>query len=99
MRTLGMYMDGGAPEIRDPEGREVSDNDFLLLLNAHHEAVEFTLPHAASSPAWTLVVDTARPDVNEGHEDLGQKVSMEGRSLVLVSRRRSSIPDDPQRQG
>jgi isoamylase len=98
MRTLGMYMDGGAPEIRDPEGREVSDNDFLMLLNAHHEQVDFALPRAEGDPAWTLVVDTAHPEIKANHTDLGTKVSMEGRSLVLVTRKRTPLPEAAERQ-
>jgi hypothetical protein len=41
MRTLGMFINGMAPEIRDSEGQCAEDKDFLLLLNAHHEPVAF----------------------------------------------------------
>ena len=34
MRTLGMFLNGEAPEIRDSNGRCAVDWDFLLLLNA-----------------------------------------------------------------
>ena len=43
MRTLGMFLNGAAPEIRDAPGQCAEDTDFLLLLNAHHEPVR--VPH------------------------------------------------------
>ncbi|HEX2101486.1 MAG TPA: glycogen debranching protein GlgX, partial [Candidatus Synoicihabitans sp.] len=39
MRTLGMFLDGAAAEIRDAKGEPVQDDDFLLLLNGHWEPV------------------------------------------------------------
>ncbi len=51
MRTLGMFLNGAAPEIRDSAGGCAEDKDFLLLLNAHHERV--AVPHllrAVSTP-------------------------------------------------
>ena len=36
MRTLGMFLNGRSPEIRDSTGQCTEDTDFLLLLNAYH---------------------------------------------------------------
>jgi isoamylase len=86
MRTLGMFLDGDAPEIRDPEDREVEDNDFLLLLNAHHEPVEFHLPADFSGSKWTIQFDTARAGLDEGKEQSKRAFEIEGHSLVLLKR-------------
>ena len=95
MRTLGMFLDGNAPEIRDPEGRETEDNDFLLLLYAHHEPVEFHIPAGMTDTAWSLHFDTAHPDLAEG-KDLGKPAfTIEGRSLVLLKRERSAADTAP----
>jgi hypothetical protein len=61
MRTLGMFINGLAPEIRDSEGRCVQDADFLLLLNAHHEPVSFRISHELHPSKWLVAFDTARP--------------------------------------
>jgi isoamylase len=45
MRTLGMFLNGMAPEIRDSAGQCAEDKDFLLLLNAHHEPVAFRISY------------------------------------------------------
>ncbi|HYC73143.1 MAG TPA: glycogen debranching protein GlgX, partial [Opitutaceae bacterium] len=60
MRTLGMYLDGTAAEVRDREGQPVADDDFLLLLNAHDEPVKFRIPPPLASRSWRIIADTAR---------------------------------------
>ncbi len=89
MRTLGMFLPGTAPEIRDAYGAPVDDHDFLLLLNAHHEKVEFRLPEEIAAGEWVLAFDTARPEVER--EKLEQPVlPMEGRSLAVLRRSREA---------
>jgi hypothetical protein len=39
-----VYLIGEALEEQDERGQWVKDDDFLLLLNGHHEAIRFTLP-------------------------------------------------------
>jgi len=41
----------------DKYGRPVEDDEFVLLLNAHHEPIDFALPRRGG--AWRVVVDTA----------------------------------------
>ena len=38
-RCLGVYLAGGAIERIDRRGRPVKDENFLVLLNAHHETI------------------------------------------------------------
>ena len=42
-KTLGVFLNGEALEI-GPPGEEYTDDSFLLLFNAHHEQVTFTVP-------------------------------------------------------
>ncbi len=60
-RTLGVYLNGdGIPE-RDAVGERVVDDSFLLLFNAHHQPIPFTLPGEAFGRVWEIAVDTADP--------------------------------------
>jgi len=90
MRTLGMYLPGDAAEIRDAEGTPVEDHDFLLVLNAHHEPVDFQLAEdVAEDDGWSIVFDTNRPELKEDSIALeNPSVTMEGRSLVVLRRPR-----------
>jgi glycogen operon protein len=56
-RSIGVVLDGGAIRTRDERGRPILDDSFLLLLNAHDEAIDWTLPE----PGWELLLDTNQP--------------------------------------
>jgi glycogen operon protein len=87
MRTLGMFLNGTAPEIRDKLGQPTKDLDFLLLLNAHHEAVAFRISHELYHSGWLMVFDTARPDLPMDQEAVkrSRMVNLAPRSFVLLS--------------
>jgi glycogen operon protein len=89
MRTLGMLLFGNAPEIRNSAGRRVRDNDYLILLNAHHEPVSFRLPKDIRRKRWFLAFDTARPDLAPGQERVTRgSVKLASRSLVVLGHAR-----------
>jgi isoamylase len=82
-RCLGMLMVGQRLAERDERGNPIMDDDLLLLLNAHHEAIEFALPDSG----WSVLLDTARPAA-----DAGGAYLLEARSLALLARPRSTAP-------
>ncbi len=90
MRTLGMFLNGMAPEIRDSEGQPVQDKDFLLLLNAHHEPVAFRLSYQLYHAGWKVAFDTARPNLPLEQEAVKRNriVDMAPRSFVVLSHER-----------
>jgi isoamylase len=90
MRTLGMFMNGVAPEIRDARGQCCDDWDFLWLLNAHHEPVAFRISHELYHAGWKLAFDTARPTLEIDKETVKRNrlVQLAGRSMVLLSHER-----------
>ncbi|MFC7335278.1 glycogen debranching protein GlgX [Rhodocista pekingensis] len=81
-RCLGMLMDGRAQPTGIP--RTGNDATLLLVFNSHHEEVPFTLPEVAGGRAWATLVDTARPDLENGENlDPGEVFGVPGRSLLL----------------
>ncbi len=90
MRTLGMFLNGSAPEIRDNLGRCAEDADFLLLLNAYHEPVSFRISHELYPTGWKVAFDTARPTLALEQEAVkrSRSVNLAPRSFVLLSRER-----------
>ncbi|MFD2236742.1 glycogen debranching protein GlgX [Aureimonas populi] len=62
-RCFGMLLDGRAPS----EGirRKGTDATMLIVLNAHHDVVNFTLPEAPGGSCWRCVIDTNLPDREE----------------------------------
>jgi glycogen operon protein len=91
-RSLGVFLNGhGIPE-RDPMGRRVVDDSFLLLFNAHHQAVPFTLPGEAYGRAWEVELDTADPlkarAARRGRDAKpGGRLRIVARSLLVLRKR------------
>ncbi|TSA17103.1 MAG: glycogen debranching enzyme GlgX, partial [Betaproteobacteria bacterium] len=84
-RCLGVYLAGEGLTETDARGRPVRDLSFLLLFNAHHEAIAFKLPDYAGG-RWCALLDTAVADGLEidGTLDAGAAYELKGRSLVLL---------------
>jgi isoamylase len=87
-QSIGVYLNGDALGTVDQRGEPISDDTFLLLLNARDEPVDFTLPGPDWGPSWTTVLDTATGRCAEGGHRLltRQGRSLPGRSLVLLRR-------------
>ena len=82
MRCFGMMMDGRArPSGLRQRGTEAA---MLLVMNSHHDLVEFTLPECPGGRHWALAIDT-----NLGNEEptfraeTGHAYGMTSRSLAL----------------
>ena len=86
-RCLGLLLNGNALEELDKWGQPVRDSNFLLLLNAHPDAVSFQLPASPSGQRWQRVLDTAEEEgLGHDHEYRpGTGYDLQGRSLVLFS--------------
>ena len=65
-RCLGMLISGDGIQDAGPRGETVRDDDFLLLLNAHHDDVPFTLPGDLS---WRRALDSAAPTAGFDPDD------------------------------
>jgi glycogen operon protein len=58
----------------------------LLVLNAHHDLVRFTLPAQAGGSEWRLLIDTNMPEKNDeqGFKS-GDAYGVTARSLLLFA--------------
>ncbi len=92
-RCLGMYLAGDALGEDDDRGEPLVDDDFILLLNAHHEPIEFVIPELPPAGAWQVVIDTSSDDAGSMDQRTfcgGTKFPLQGRSLALLTRPRTS---------
>jgi isoamylase len=82
MRCFGMLIDGRArPTGLRQRGTQAT---MLLVLNAHHDLVEFTLPECTGGSAWNLELDTNVVNPVAEHRALsGDVYGITQRSLVL----------------
>ncbi|MDQ1689559.1 MAG: isoamylase [Frankiaceae bacterium] len=86
-KSVAVFLNGDAIRESDARGEPVQDDSFLLLLNAHHEAIEFTLPEEGLGSSWSVEIDTALPvSAEERHAKAGEKVPVDARSMVVLRR-------------
>jgi glycogen operon protein len=82
MLCFGMLIDGRARLSGVPQHGEHAT--MLLVLNAHHDLVEFTLPPHGDGSSWRVVIDTNAPDLDiDKPFGVGNTYRVTGRSLLL----------------
>jgi isoamylase len=84
-RSLGVFLSGRGLDERDERGRTIVDTDFIVLVNAHYETVEFKLPAQPEDARWALRVDTtnAKFEKEERVFAPGDTYALQGRALAL----------------
>jgi glycogen operon protein len=87
-KSMAVFLNGEAIQTRGPRGERLVDDSLLLLFNAHHETMEFTVPAARWGMEWTVVIDTADVDIEEGDRSYkpGDDVGASERSVVVLRR-------------
>jgi isoamylase len=85
-RCLGLRLAGDAIEELDDAGAPIVADTFLLLLNAHHEAIPFVLPAHRARVRWETVLDTRQWEMRPRGQTFraGDLYPLEGRSLALL---------------
>jgi isoamylase len=91
VRSMAMRLAGEAIDEREAEGGRISDETLLVLLNAHHEALQFKLPEAAAANdcRWELLMNTehASPPAPSGRfHVVGSTFQLAPRALALFRR-------------
>jgi glycogen operon protein len=81
-KCFGMLLDGRA----QPTGikQRGSDATLLIIFNAHHDVVKFTLPEVPEGKRWTRLIDTNLPGgFDAPNFEFGAVYDVTGRSLLL----------------
>ena len=83
-RCIGAQFHAEGFEEHGPRGEPITDADFLLLLNAHYESIEFRLPE---NTRWRTLVDTGRDlDPRKASDEQRERYLIGARSLALLIR-------------
>jgi isoamylase len=86
VKSLAMFLNGDGLRDLDENGERLRDSSFLLLFNAHHEPLTFTMPPASFSERWRVVVDTSN-ELGENGQELSAAGTVEvpARSVFVLS--------------
>jgi len=96
LRSFAVFLNGDALREVDETGQPIRDDSFLLLFNAHHEALTFTLPPRAFGSNWRPIIDTAEEsEPSQPVAHAGDPVEVAGRVIVVMSRISSALKPAP----
>jgi isoamylase len=84
-KSLGVFLNGATIPNPNPHGEPVTDDNFYVIFNAHHEALPFVLPPADWGRRWVLALDTRSgwPEEDRFFE-AGDRFEVAARSLVVL---------------
>jgi len=82
-KSVAVFLNGDAIPDRDERGRQVTDDRFLLVLNAHDEPIDWRLPRHRVA-RWTVALDTAQELVVGSHVDPAKPFLAPARACTLL---------------
>jgi glycogen operon protein len=85
-KAIAVYYNGQGIPGRDERGHRITDDSFVMLFNAHHEPIEFTLPSHDFGPSWIPVIDTAAAPGDPERDPIegGATIRVQARSLMTL---------------
>ena len=83
VRALGALLAGDAIDEVDRRGVPITDNTFLILMNAGEPAVPFRLPAPVPGTSWDLVTDTSQEATTVTVFEGGHLYPLSGHSLAV----------------
>ena len=87
--AIGLYLDGSDDPDRAADGTPMLDDDFLVLVNAWWEPLEFALPATRERASWRIDLDTYGPAAPGSSviasREPGDHVTVGPRSIVVLS--------------
>jgi isoamylase len=87
--AVALYLDGSDDPDRAADGTLLLDDDFLVLVNAWWEPLDFTLPGTRAQAAWHDEIDSYDPaaPARSGPADrrAGDSVTVGPRSVIVLS--------------
>jgi glycogen operon protein len=79
-----VFLNGSAIPEPDPRGQKTFDDSFLVMFNAHAEALTFTIPDEEYGTEWIPVIDTALHEVEPTKLDPTWQIQVQPRSIVVL---------------
>jgi isoamylase len=96
--AIALYLDGSDDPDRAADGTWLTDDDFLVLVNAWWEPLDFVLPAIGDQAEWQVEIDTyeptasAEPAASATARKAGDHVRVGPRSVVVLHDRSGAPP-------
>ena len=89
--AIALYLDGSDDPDRAEDGTWLLDDDFLVLVNAWWEPLDFVLPATRADAAWQVELDSYDPTRAAAGRHTGERLTISPRSITVL---RSPLPAD-----
>ncbi|MBD3347450.1 MAG: glycogen debranching protein GlgX [Chitinivibrionales bacterium] len=83
-KTIGILLNGEAIDEIDAQGNKITDDTFLMIINAHEEPVSFTLPPVMHKSTLYLYTSNEKIDEKDRQTVKGPSFIIKGRSCALL---------------
>ena len=84
-RAIAIYLYGSDDPDRAEDGTLLVDDDFLVLVNAWWQPLDFVLPATRAEAAWRVEIDSYDPGTATIGHRAGDHVTVSPRSIVVLS--------------
>lgn len=98
-KALMVYLNGRCIEEPNLRGEPITDDSFILMFNAHHEDIDFTLPPKQLGLQWRVLVDTTESvgyPVDPQILDAEGTLTVPARATMVLRQVKGPEFDDPQ---
>ncbi len=86
--AIALYLDGADDPDRAADGTLLTDDDFLVLVNAWWQPLDFVLPDTRPQARWQVEIDTydlaSQAGPNAANRRVGDHVTVGPRSVVVL---------------
>jgi glycogen operon protein len=94
-KSLGVFLFGYGLHAVGKKGEQITDDNFYVIFNAHHDALTFKLPLEKYSDHWFKIIDTYENFFHEEADEqyklkAGDELEVQGRSVVVL---KSRVPE------
>jgi len=85
-RSVAIHLEGQDAPDHAADGSPLLDDDFLVLVNAWWQPLEFVLPATCAGQQWVVEIDTFEPSAVTAHgkRHAGERVAAGPRSIVVL---------------
>jgi glycogen operon protein len=85
-KSMTVFLNGSAMSQVGPQGELLTDASFLVLFNAHHDALPFTLPGVEWGTSWAELLNTHIDEAEPSGQIFGpsHRLQLAARSIVLL---------------
>ncbi len=83
--SIGIFLNGETIPNPNPRAEPVTDDNFYLIFNAHHETIAFTFPDSEWGERWVKELDTARDWIRSKKKyTAGSRIKAGARCVVVL---------------